>query len=164
MRAAFSNKYLNRKFKVSTKSMYKIQVAGVNLSNLISKFKFINTNPISIHLFPVITSMHYTGMAFASSGMLRLVSARLNWICSNIERKKWENRRDGRKNIRGRTERRKAAVHEQIGYGWFWGANRPRVGREYGNEINDKLSLQKTPIFETLIRYNPHRGQHTYSQ
>ena len=33
--------------------MYKIQVARVKLSNLISKSKFINTNQMSIHLFPV---------------------------------------------------------------------------------------------------------------
>jgi len=33
--------------------MYKIQVARVNLSNLISKFKFINTNQMSIHPFSV---------------------------------------------------------------------------------------------------------------
>ena len=33
--------------------MYKIQVARVKLSNLISKFKFINTDQMSIHLFPV---------------------------------------------------------------------------------------------------------------
>ena len=33
--------------------MYKIQVACVKLSNLISKFKFINTNQMSIHFFPV---------------------------------------------------------------------------------------------------------------
>ena len=44
---------LTEKFKVSTKSMYKIQVARVKLSNLISKFKFIYTNQMSIHLFPV---------------------------------------------------------------------------------------------------------------
>ena len=34
--------------------MYKIQVARVKLSNLISKSKLINTNQMSIHLFPVI--------------------------------------------------------------------------------------------------------------
>ena len=33
--------------------MYKIQVARVKLSNLVSKSKFINTNQMSIHLFPV---------------------------------------------------------------------------------------------------------------
>ena len=33
--------------------MYKIQVARVKLSDLISKSKFINTNRMSIHLFPV---------------------------------------------------------------------------------------------------------------
>ena len=33
--------------------MYKIQVARIKLSNLISKSKFINTNQMSIHLFPV---------------------------------------------------------------------------------------------------------------
>ena len=33
--------------------MYKIQVARVKLSNLISKSKFINTNQMSIHFFPV---------------------------------------------------------------------------------------------------------------
>ena len=33
--------------------MYKIQVARVILSNLISKSTFINTNQMSIHLFPV---------------------------------------------------------------------------------------------------------------
>ena len=36
--------------------MYKIQVALVKLSNLISKSKFINTNQMSIHLFPI---MHF---------------------------------------------------------------------------------------------------------
>jgi len=35
-RATFSTKRLNRKFKVSTKSVYKIQVARVKLSDLIS--------------------------------------------------------------------------------------------------------------------------------
>jgi hypothetical protein len=44
---------VNRKFKVSTKSMYKIEVARVKLSNLISSSNFINTNQMSIHLFPV---------------------------------------------------------------------------------------------------------------
>jgi len=33
--------------------VYKIQVARVKLSNLILKSKFINTNQMSIHLFPV---------------------------------------------------------------------------------------------------------------
>ena len=33
--------------------MYKIQYARIKLSNLISKLKFINTNQMSIHLFPV---------------------------------------------------------------------------------------------------------------
>ena len=33
--------------------MYKIQDARVKLSNLISKSKFINTNQMSTHLFPV---------------------------------------------------------------------------------------------------------------
>ena len=33
--------------------MYKTQVARVKLSNPISKSKFINTNQVSIHLFPV---------------------------------------------------------------------------------------------------------------
>ena len=33
--------------------MYKMEVARVKLSNLISKSKFINTNQMSIHLFPV---------------------------------------------------------------------------------------------------------------
>ena len=49
----FSTEHRNWKFKVSTKSMYKIQVARVKLSNPISKSKFINTNQMSIHLFPV---------------------------------------------------------------------------------------------------------------
>jgi len=40
--------------------MYKIQVARVKLSNLISKSKFININQMSIHLFPVLhLYMHY---------------------------------------------------------------------------------------------------------
>jgi len=34
--------------------MYEIQVARVKLSNLISKPRFINSNQMSIHLFPVI--------------------------------------------------------------------------------------------------------------
>ena len=33
--------------------MYKIQFSLVKLSNLISKFRFINTNQMSIRLFPV---------------------------------------------------------------------------------------------------------------
>ena len=33
--------------------MYKIQFARVKLSNLISKSKFLNTNQMSIHLFPL---------------------------------------------------------------------------------------------------------------
>jgi len=33
--------------------MYKIQVARIKLSNLISKSKFIKTDQMSIHLFPV---------------------------------------------------------------------------------------------------------------
>ena len=49
----FSTKHPNRKFKVSTKSMYKTQVSRVKLSNLISKSKLINTNQMSMHLFPV---------------------------------------------------------------------------------------------------------------
>ena len=48
-----SIQHLQSDFKISTKSMYKIQVARVKLSNLISKSKFINTNQMSIHLFPV---------------------------------------------------------------------------------------------------------------
>jgi hypothetical protein len=48
-----SIQHLQSNFKISTKSMYKIQVARVKLSNLISKSKFINTNQMSIHLFPV---------------------------------------------------------------------------------------------------------------
>jgi hypothetical protein len=39
--------------------MYKIQVARVKLSNLFSKFKFININQMSIHLFPV---MHFRAL------------------------------------------------------------------------------------------------------
>jgi hypothetical protein len=41
--------------------MYKIQVARVKYSNLISKSKFINTNQISIHLFLVmhLYALHY---------------------------------------------------------------------------------------------------------
>jgi hypothetical protein len=35
---------------------------------------------------------------------------------------------------------------------------------KYGNQINDKLTFQKNPTFETLIQHNPHRGQHTYTQ
>jgi len=35
---------------------------------------------------------------------------------------------------------------------------------QHGNQINDKLTFQKNLIFETLIWYNPHRGQHTYTQ
>ena len=30
-----------------------------------------------------------------------------------------------------------------------------------GNQINEKLTVQKNPIFEALIQHNPHRGQHT---
>ena len=33
--------------------MYRIQVARVKLSNLISKSKLMNINQMSIHLFPV---------------------------------------------------------------------------------------------------------------
>ena len=33
--------------------MYKIEAARVKLSNFISKSKFINTNQMSIHPFPV---------------------------------------------------------------------------------------------------------------
>ena len=41
--------------------MYKIQVARVKLSNLISKSKLINTNQMSVHLFPVmhLYALHY---------------------------------------------------------------------------------------------------------
>jgi hypothetical protein len=28
-----------------------------------------------------------------------------------------------------------------------------------GNQINDKLTVQANPIFDTLVRNNPHRGQ-----
>jgi len=52
MRATFSTKHLNRKFKVSTKSMYKIQVATCKVIKSFSKSKFINTKQMSIHLFP----------------------------------------------------------------------------------------------------------------
>ena len=44
--------------------MYKIQVSRVKLSNLISKFKFINTNQMSIHPFPV---MHLYALHMFSS-------------------------------------------------------------------------------------------------
>ena len=53
MRATFPTKFVNWKFKVATKSMYKKQVARIKLSNLISKSKFINTDQMSIHIFPV---------------------------------------------------------------------------------------------------------------
>ena len=33
--------------------MYKIEVARIKLSNLVSKSKFINTDQMSIHLFPL---------------------------------------------------------------------------------------------------------------
>jgi len=36
--------------------------------------------------------------------------------------------------------------------------------RQNGNQINDKFTFQKNPIFEALIQHNPHRGQHTYTQ
>ena len=39
------------KFLPNQCTKYKVQL--VKLSNLISKFKFINTNQMSIHLFPV---------------------------------------------------------------------------------------------------------------
>jgi len=44
--------------------MYKIQVARVKLSNLISKSKFINTDQMSIHLFPV---MHLYALQYEPS-------------------------------------------------------------------------------------------------
>ena len=41
--------------------MYKTQVARVTLSNLTSKSKFMNTNQMLIHLFPVMQlyALHY---------------------------------------------------------------------------------------------------------
>ena len=53
--------------------MYKLQVARVKLSNLISKSKFINTNQMSIHLFPV---MHLYALQY------HLTQGRIHWSCS----------------------------------------------------------------------------------
>jgi len=33
-----------------------------------------------------------------------------------------------------------------------------------GNQINDKFTVQKNPIFEALIQYTPYRGQHLHTQ
>ena len=52
--------------------MYKIQVARVKLSNLISKSKFINTNQMSVHLFPV---MHLYALHFYAVGTGELYRA-----------------------------------------------------------------------------------------
>ena len=56
--------------------MYKIQVARVKLSNLISKSKFINTNQMSIHLFPI---MHLYALQLPTlqSNILSPISKRL---------------------------------------------------------------------------------------
>ena len=35
---------------------------------------------------------------------------------------------------------------------------------QYGNQINDKFTFQKTPIFESLMLHNSHRGKHTHTQ
>jgi len=29
-----------------------------------------------------------------------------------------------------------------------------------GNQINDRLTVQSNPIFETIVRHSPQRGQH----
>jgi len=33
-------------------------------------------------------------------------------------------------------------------------------GRQSGNQINNKLTVQKNLIFEVLIQHTPYRGQH----
>ena len=55
--------------------MYKIQVARVKLSNLISKSKFINTDQMSIHLFPV---MHLYALQYEPS-VSKYVEDIKNW-------------------------------------------------------------------------------------
>ena len=57
--------------------MYKIQVARVKLSNLISKSRFINTNQMSIHLFPVMhlyALQNYVEYIFFFLPLLKVVS------------------------------------------------------------------------------------------
>ena len=76
MRATFSTKYRNRKFKVPTKSMHKIQVARVKLSYLISKLKFIYTNQKSIHPFPV---MHLYALQYCLYYPDSLIDDRLKY-------------------------------------------------------------------------------------
>jgi len=64
----------------STKSMYKILVARAKLSNLISKFKFINTNQMSIHLFPVmhLYALHLLG--YGQSNKMRICYGSLQCV------------------------------------------------------------------------------------
>ena len=51
--------------------MYKIQVACVKLSNLVSKSKFMNTNQMSIPLFPV---MHLYALQYYFAHFLLLTN------------------------------------------------------------------------------------------
>jgi len=58
MRATFSTT-----FKISTQSMYEIQVTRVKLTNFISSSKFLNNNQMLICLFP---SMHFYALHLLS--------------------------------------------------------------------------------------------------
>ena len=33
-----------------------------------------------------------------------------------------------------------------------------------GNQINDKIIVQKNPLFKALIQHTPYRGQHPHTQ
>jgi len=57
--------------------VHKIQVARVKLSNLISKFKFINTNQMSLHLFPV---MHLYALQYKQPTRWKILRITF-WFC-----------------------------------------------------------------------------------
>ena len=57
--------------------MYKIQVACVKLSNLVSKFKFINTNQMSIHLFPVMHIFSLQGYRYKVANGVKVIMIKL---------------------------------------------------------------------------------------
>jgi len=63
--------------------MYKIQVARIKLSNLISKSKFINTNQMSLHLFPV---MHLYALQCNNYNYLFRPKTAYQWILYGVNR------------------------------------------------------------------------------
>jgi hypothetical protein len=64
--------------------MYQTQVARVKLLNLISKSKFINTNQMSIHLFPVmhLYALHIFDLLEHPSDLIVNVSFKKDQACT----------------------------------------------------------------------------------